>query len=450
MSLLITGENVLANIIIIGAQWGDEGKAKITDLLSEKSDIIIRYQGGCNAGHTVVVNGETYKFHLIPSGILYKDKICMIGPGTVINPLVLSQEIEGLKKRNISVEKLYISNSAHITLPYHIDFDSCSEKTLGEKKIGTTGKGIGPTYTDKFNRTGIRVEDLFDEEALKDKLSYILPQKNLLLERIYGLKPYSVDEILECCKKYAEIIAPHRANTTEMLAKALNEGHNILFEGAQGTMLDIDHGTYPYVTSSNPISGGACTGTGVGPSCIDRIVGISKAYITRVGEGPFITELGDEYGTKIQAVGHEFGTTTGRARRCGWFDAVVGRYSAIVNGLTDLALTKLDVLNDFDEIKICTAYKDKRNGEIYNYYPTNIYLHKHLEPVYEVFEGWKQDISGIKSYSELPEAAKKYLERIQDLTGVKISIISIGAGREETIMLKDFSYRDKKEFVTQA
>ena len=265
MSLIITGENVLANIIIIGAQWGDEGKAKITDLLSEKSDIIIRYQGGCNAGHTVVVNGETYKFHLIPSGILYKDKICMIGPGTVINPLVLSQEIEGLKKRNISVEKLYISNSAHITLPYHIDFDSCSEKTLGEKKIGTTGKGIGPTYTDKFNRTGIRVEDLFDEEALKDKLSYILPQKNLLLERIYGLKPYSVDEILECCKKYAEIIAPHMVNTTEMLAKALNEGHNILFEGAQGTMLDIDHGTYPYVTSSNPISGGACTGTGVGP-----------------------------------------------------------------------------------------------------------------------------------------------------------------------------------------
>lgn len=433
----------MANVVVIGAQWGDEGKAKITDLLAEHADIIIRYQGGCNAGHTVVANGETYKFHLIPSGILYPGKTCIVGSGTVINPEVLVDEINNLKQKGIDTSNLHISMSAHITLPYHIDIDGSNEKSLGNKKIGTTKRGIGPTYADKINRIGFRVEDLYDEEALSDKLDFILPQKNKLLEEIYGLKPYSKEEILAFCRKYAELLRPYASNCYEIIGQALRNKKKILFEGAQGTMLDIDHGTYPYVTSSNPVSGGACAGSGVGPTCIDRVIGISKAYITRVGEGPFITELTDEVGNKIQEVGQEFGTTTGRARRCGWFDAVIARYSVLVNGLTDMAITKLDILNDFDEIKICIAYKDTRSGQVYSYYPTNVYLHKYLEPVYETMPGWKEDISYVKTIEELPLNARKYLNRMQELIEIPVSIVSIGAKREETIILDNPITADK-------
>ena len=436
----------MANVVVVGAQWGDEGKAKVTDLLAEHADIIIRYQGGCNAGHTVIVNDEKYKFHLIPSGILYPGKICIIGAGTVINPEILLQEIDGLKKRGVDTSNLHISPLAHVTLPYHIDIDGCSEKMLGEKKIGTTNRGIGPTYSDKIARIGIRIEDLLDDEALNDKLDSILPQKNKLLKEVYNLKEYSKEEILVFCRKYAEIVAPYARNVNEITAKALKEGKNILFEGAQGTMLDIDHGTYPYVTSSNPVAGGACTGGGIGPTFIDRVIGISKAYITRVGEGPFITELNDETGKKIQEIGQEYGTTTGRLRRCGWFDALIARHAVLVNGLTDMAITKIDIFNDFEEIKICAAYKDKRNGKVYEHYPSSIYLQKYLEPVYETLPGWKQDISKAGSIEELPINARKYLQRIEELIEIPVSVVGIGARREETIIVKNPLLEAKRVF----
>lgn len=431
------GGKILANVILVGSQWGDEGKAKITDLLAEYADVIVRYQGGCNAGHTVVVGKDIYKFHLIPSGILYSGKVCIIGNGTVINPKVLTEELEDLKNKGVSTENLYISPLAHVTLSYHIDIDACSEKAFGSKKIGTTNRGIGPTYVDKMNRIGIRVEDLLDEETLNEKLDFILPKKNETLTKIYNQKEYSKQEMIDFCKKYAELLSPYVTNVSRILRNSLKEKKNILFEGAQGTMLDIDHGTYPYVTSSNPTAGGACTGSGVGPTNMDRVIGISKAYVTRVGGGPFVTELDDECGRQIQEKGKEFGTTTGRSRRCGWFDALIIKYSALVNGLTDLAITKLDVLNDFDTIKICTAYRDLRNGKIYDEYPTNVYTHKYLEPVYEELPGWNQDISSAKTFEELPENAKNYLRRIELLSEVPISIISVGPNREQTIMLQN-------------
>lgn len=436
----------MTNLVVIGAQWGDEGKAKITDLLAENADLIVRYQGGCNAGHTVVANGKKYKFHLVPSGILYPGKICIIGSGTVINPEALAEEIKDLQEKNINLNNLYISPTAHVTLPYHIDIDSNSEKLLGKEKIGTTNKGIGPTYTDKASRIGIRVEDILDEETLSVKLDFILPQKNIVLERVYGLKPYSKEEILAVCSKYKEILSPFVTNISDILKKALKENKNILFEGAQGVMLDVDHGTYPYVTSSNPVSGGACTGSGVGPTHIDKVIGILKAYVTRVGEGPFVSELTDETGKKIQDIGQEFGTTTGRARRCGWFDAVSAKYSIFAGGITNIGLTKIDVLNDFEEIKICTAYKDTRNGNVYKDYPTNIYIHKYLEPVYETFPGWKEDISSAKKLGDLPINAQNYLKKIEELLEVPISIVSLGAKREETIIIETLINTDEKDF----
>lgn len=426
----------MENTVVIGAQWGDEGKAKITDILAEKADLIIRYQGGCNAGHTVVADGKTFKFHLIPSGILYKGKTCFIGAGTVIYPEVLKEEIDNLKKEHIDLSGLKISPLATITMPYHIELDGASE--AGAKhKIGTTKKGIGSTYTDKIARRAIKVQDLFDEEGLSGKLDEILSLKNKELKEIYGLKTYSKDEILEICKKYAEIIKPYVCNDWQKIYHdAIKEKKTVLFEGAQGIMLDVDWGTYPYVTSSNPVAGGACTGSGFGPSAVKEIIGVSKAYITRVGEGPFATELTDETGDKIRDIGAEFGTTTGRPRRCGWFDAVVAKYGVLVSGLTSMAVTKLDVFDTFDEIKICTAYRDTRDGSVSEYYPTNVNIHKYLEPVYETHKGWKSDISKAKTYDELPENAKKYLARIEELMGVKISIISVGPGRDQTIFVK--------------
>lgn len=425
----------MENTVVIGAQWGDEGKAKITDLLAQNADIIIRYQGGCNAGHTVVNGGKTFKFHLIPSGILYKNKLCFIGAGTVIYPEVLNEEIENLKKENIDLSGLKISPLASITMPYHIDIDGYSEDTAkGSAKIGTTKKGIGPTYTDKVSRHGIKVQDLFDLDGLSKKLDNILPLKNKELTLVYGLKPYSKEDIIALCNKYAEILKPYVCfDWQKVFHEAIKQNKSILFEGAQGVMLDVDWGTYPYVTSSNPVAGGACTGSGFGPNMIQEVIGVSKAYITRVGEGPFATELNDETGDKIRNIGHEFGTTTGRPRRTGWFDAVVAKYGVLVSGLTSMAVTKLDVFDTFDEIKVCTAYKDTRTGEILDYYPTNVNIHKFLEPVYETHAGWKTDISNAKTYDELPVNAKKYLQRLEELMGVRISIISVGPDRHQTI-----------------
>lgn len=424
----------MANKVVIGAQWGDEGKAKITDLLAQDADLIIRYQGGCNAGHTVVAHGKTFKFHLIPSGILYKGKTCLIGNGTVVLPEYFEQEIEGLKKENIDLSGLKVSPLATITMPWHTEVDGYSEDNAQKGKIGTTKKGIGPTYTDKMARIALKIGDLYSKEALNEKLDVILPLKNKQLKELYGLKTYTKEEVLALCEKYAKIFEPYVCfEWQELLQKFKKEGKKVLFEGAQGVMLDVDFGTYPFVTSSNPIGGGACTGSGYGPKMIDEVIGVAKAYVTRVGEGPFVTELTDEIGDTIREVGHEFGVTTGRPRRCGWFDAVTMKYACLVGGLTSIALTKIDVFDKFDEIKVCTAYKDKRNGKIYNSYPTDVYIHKYLEPVYETHKGWGVNISGLRNYEELPLNARKYLERLEELLDTPISIVSVGPDREQTI-----------------
>lgn len=422
------------NSVVVGAQWGDEGKAKITDLLAEKADVVIRYQGGCNAGHTVVAHNKTYKFHMIPSGILYGNKICFIGAGTVILPESFKAELDELVKEGIDVSGLKINPLASITMPYHTEVDGYSESTATKGKIGTTKKGIGPTYTDKMARIGLKVQDLYDEETLSEKLDIILPLKNKTLEKVYGLKTYTKDEMLALCKKYAEIFRPFVCfDWQKVLEDAKREHKTILFEGAQGVMLDIDYGTYPFVTSSNAIGGGACTGSGYGPKMIDEVIGVAKAYVTRVGEGPFVTELTDEIGDKIREIGHEFGVTTGRPRRCGWFDAVTMKYAVLVGGLTSIALTKADIFDTFDEIKVCVAYKDKRNGKIYNSYPTDVFIHKYLEPVYESHKGWNEDITGIREYDKLPENFKKYIARLEELLEVPVSIVSVGPDRAQTI-----------------
>ncbi len=422
----------MANKVVVGSQWGDEGKAKITDILAHDADLIIRYQGGCNAGHTVVADNKTFKFHLIPSGILYKGKTCFLGAGTVILPEFFESEVNDLIAEGIDVSGLKISPLASITMPYHTEIDGYSEQTAGKGKIGTTKKGIGPTYTDKAARIGLKVGDLYNLETLNEKLDIILPIKNKMLEKVYGLQPYTKECVLSLCEKYAQIFKPYVCfDWQEMLENSRNK--TILFEGAQGVMLDVDYGTYPFVTSSNPIGGGAATGSGYGPTMIDEVIGVAKAYVTRVGEGPFVTELTDETGEKIRQIGHEFGVTTGRPRRCGWFDAVIMRYSVLVGGLTSIALTKADVFDTFDEIKVCTAYKDTRNGQIYKNYPTDVFMHKYLEPVYETHKGWKSDISQIREYEKLPENCRKYLERLEELLGVPVSIVSVGPDREQTI-----------------
>ena len=425
----------MKNRVVIGAQWGDEGKAKITDLLAEKADIIIRYQGGCNAGHTVVTNGETYKFHLIPSGILYGDKICFIGAGTVIHPESFEKEISELKSQGVNLKGLKISPLASITLPYHIEMDGWSENNSGKGKIGTTKRGIGPTYTDKAARCVLKIQDLYSFEALNEKLDIILPLKNKILEKVYGIEPYTKECIISLCEKYAELFKPYVCfEWQDMLRR--NRDKAVLFEGAQGVMLDIDYGTYPFVTSSNPIGGGAAVGSGYGPCMIQEVVGVSKAYVTRVGEGPFVTELTDETGEKIQKIGHEYGVTTGRPRRCGWFDAVIMKYAVLVGGITNVALTKIDVFDTFDEIKICVAYKDCRNDKVYTTYPTDVFIHKYLEPVYETLPGWKTSLSDIKDYKDLPENAKKYISKVEDLIGAPVGIVSVGPDREQTIFIE--------------
>lgn len=428
----------MKNTVVVGAQFGDEGKAKITDLLATDADFITRFQGGSNAGHTVVVDGKKYAFHLIPSGILYENKICMIGAGCVIKPDDLQKEIEDIISQGVSrahfEKSLKISPLAHVTMKYHTDIDGYSEQT-SDNKIGTTKKGIGPTYTDKYNRIGIRVGDLFNKETLSKKIDILLPRKNKELEFVYNLKPYTKEELLEECENYRKILAPYVDFNWQDNLLNFKNNKTILFEGAQGVMLDVDYGTYPFVTSSNPIAGGAGVGASMGPLAIERAVGVFKAYMTRVGEGAFVTELENETGEKLRKIGGEFGVTTGRPRRCGWFDAVSSKYAVLVGGLSEIALTKLDVLDSFDEIQVAVGYKNKKTGEITKQYPTDVFTHQDYEPIYETHKGWKTDISKCKTYDELPQNAKLYLKRLEELLGIKITIISVGPDREQTIFV---------------
>ncbi len=425
----------MANVIVIGAQWGDEGKGKITDLLSRSADVVVRYQGGNNAGHTVVVGDRTFKLHLIPSGILYPKTECIIANGTVIDPKVLLQEVDRLKDLGISTDNLFISETAHVTMPYHRELDRASEAQRAEHKIGTTGRGIGPTYADKSERVGIRIIDLMDEKRMPKKLRWAIEQKNIVLQKLYNLEPLDVEAIIEEYRGYADRLRPHVVDASLKIDAAIRERRNILFEGAQGTLLDLDHGTYPYVTSSNPVAGGACIGAGVGPTCIDRVIGVAKAYTTRVGEGPFPTELHDQIGNHIGERGAEFGTTTGRKRRCGWFDGVIGRYAVRINGLDCLAVTKLDVLDDLDEIKVCTAYE--LDGKVVHDFPSDSRAFARAIPIYETLPGWKQSTSECKVVEDLPKEAKDYLKFLADLTGTPIAIISLGASRGQTIIVED-------------
>ncbi|MCF8011453.1 MAG: adenylosuccinate synthase [Clostridiales bacterium] len=425
----------MSTVVLIGAQWGDEGKGKVTDYLAEKAEIVVRYAGGNNAGHTVVVGDQTFQLHLIPSGILYADKPCIVGNGTVIDPEVLLDELEGLKNRGISIKNLRISPKAHVIMPYHRIIDAADEKSKGTKKIGTTGRGIGPAYSDKASRVGIRVTDLIDEENFPLLLKGALEEKNRLLRDYYGIPEMDYNTILKDYQKYAADLKQYVEDISVLVEEAIKEDKNILFEGAQGTLLDLDHGTYPYVTSSHPIAASACLGTGIGPTRINRVAGVAKAYVTRVGSGPFPTELFDNTGDYIRKQGHEYGTTTGRPRRCGWFDAVVARYSARVNGLDYLAVTKLDVLTGLDTIKICTGYKYR--GEVISEFPCGRDALKDCEPCYEEFSGWKDDISLVRNYQELPDNAKKYLERVSEVSGVPVGIIGVGPKRDQTIILKE-------------
>jgi adenylosuccinate synthase len=425
----------LANVIVVGAQWGDEGKGKITDLLSRSADVVVRYQGGVNAGHTVVVNDTTFKLHLIPSGILYPETKCLIASGTVIDPKVLVQELDNLQALGIPADNLRISQTAHVTMPYHRLIDLAEEERKGENKIGTTGRGIGPTYADKSDRTGFRMLDLMCPDRFRAKLDWVLPLKNVLLEKLYGLEALDAEAIQAEYMLYAERLGQYVVDTALFIDQAVRSRKNILFEGAQGTLLDLDHGTYPYVTSSNPISGGACVGSGVGPTIIDRVIGVTKAYTTRVGEGPFPTELKGKVGQHLGDIGAEFGTTTGRARRCGWFDAVIGRYAVRINGLDCLAITKLDVLDELDEIKVCVAYKI--DGQKVTEIPLDAHLFSLCEPIYETLPGWKTSTSDCRTVEELPKAAYNYLKFLAAQTGIPVAIVSLGAARGETIIVED-------------
>ena len=430
----------MAGIVLIGAQWGDEGKGKATDLIGTRVDYVARFNGGNNAGHTVVVDGQTYALHLLPSGIINPNIIPVIGNGVVIDMEVLFHEIDALESRGIDCSKLLVSDSAHIIPPYDRVIDKVTERFLGKHKIGTTGRGIGPTYADKINRVGIRVHDLFHPNHLRDKVEASLHQKNQMLVKLYNRRAIDVDQTTEELLKLGERLRPYVANTQNVLNQALNQDNTVLFEGGQATMLDIDHGTYPFVTSSNPTAGGACTGTGVGPTKIDRVIGVSKAYITRVGEGPFPTELDGEEGEWLRAQGHEYGVTTGRPRRCGWFDAVVNRYATEVNGLTDIVLTKLDVLTGLERIPVCVAYQvENADGTVtrHDTMPTDQEAFATARPIYEELPGWSEDISQVRRFEDLPVNTRNYVHRLEELSGCRISAIGVGAAREQIISVHD-------------
>lgn len=418
--------------IIVGAQWGDEGKGKIVDHLSDRVDIVARYQGGANAGHTVVIGEKQYILHLIPAGIFHPHVTCVIGNGVVIDPIALMDEIKQLQQLNIDIHgRLLISHNAHLIMPYHKLLDTIREQTT--EKIGTTGRGIGPAYIDKFMRVGIRIVDLLDRDIFVAKLKRNIEEKNQILMKIYGNPELNVDKIVSEYEEFDKQIDEYVTDTALYLNTALKNGKQILAEGAQGALLDVDHGTYPFVTSSSPTSGGACTGLGIPPTSVTSILGIVKAYTTRVGNGPFPTELTDETGERLRKIGGEFGATTGRPRRCGWLDAVSLRYSAMINGITHIAITKLDVLDQFEQIKICNGYSYK--GKILKTFPSDVQSLTSIEPIYETFEGWNTSISDVRSYNDLPANARNYVEAMSELTGTKIQIISVGARRDQTIFI---------------
>jgi adenylosuccinate synthase len=417
--------------VILGAQWGDEGKGKITDLYSQDADVVVRYQGGNNAGHTIVVDGERFALSLIPSGVLYPQVTPIIGNGTVVDPAVLLEEMETLRSRGIDPDRVRVSGNAHIIMPYHRKLDAVLERFLGEQQIGTTKRGIGPAYMDKYSRHGIRMQDLFDPKIFRSKLETNLKDKNKQLTKVYNQLPMDPDEIYDEYLVYADRLLAYVTDTSLLVWEAIHEGKNVLFEGAQGTLLDIDHGTYPFVTSSNPTAGGASTGSGIGPRDIDRVIGVTKAYISRVGTGPFPTELHDETGDALIDIGGEYGVVTGRRRRCGWLDAVALRYSARVNGLSEIALTKLDILSHFDTIKIAIAYDSL--GERYAEFPRQQRVLYNCTPVYEEIAGWGTDISEVREFGDLPEAAQHYVERVEELAGVPITSVGVGPGRDATV-----------------
>ena len=426
----------MSGTVVVGTQWGDEGKGKITDFLSEDAHVIARFSGGNNAGHTIQFGGETYKLHLVPSGIFYEDKLSLIGNGVVVDPLSLIKELDGLLARGIGVDNLRISNRAQVILPYHITQDELEEEARGDNKIGTTKRGIGPSYVDKVQRIGIRMADLVDDGVFKRRLEENLKLKNHMLKALYDHEGFTFDEIYGPYKEAAERLAPYVCDTAKLLDDAFTEDKNVLFEGAQGVMLDVDHGTYPFVTSSNPVAGNVTVGCGVGPSHVKNVVGVCKAYTSRVGDGPFPTELFDEDGHHIREVGREYGTTTGRPRRIGWFDSVVVRHSRRVSGITDLSLNSIDVMSGLKTVKICTAYE--LDGVEITEYPATLEDLQRAKPIYKEMPGWSEDITGVKTLEELPENAYNYLREIEKLCGVKASIFSVGPDRNQTNLLKNF------------
>ena len=426
----------MPGLVVFGAQWGDEGKGRFVDYLAKDADVVIRYQGGNNAGHTVVAGGKTYKLHLIPSGVLYEDKPCIIGNGVVLDPKSLFEEIKTLKGEGLSVKNLFVSMRAHLVMPYHILLDGVSEDLLKEEGIGTTKKGIGPCYTDKAARKGIRVCDLLDKNVFPALLKKQLNEKNEYITKVYGLEPLDYNRMFEEYMFYAEFLRDMAADTSLMAYEYLHAGKKLLFEGAQGMLLDIDFGTYPYVTSSHPTTGGVYCGIGLGPQAVSQVVGVVKAYTTRVGKGPFATELFDEIGSAIREKGNEYGTTTGRPRRCGWLDLVIIKYAARINGLTSIALSRMDTLGGFPKIRVCTAYDI--NGKRTQHYPAATSEVEAAKPVYEDFEGWPDDICGIREYDKLPNAAKRYIEFIEEYTKVPVGMIGVGPAREECVVRRQY------------
>ncbi|MEK3750668.1 adenylosuccinate synthase [Paenibacillus sp. FSL E2-8871] len=420
----------MSTVVVVGTQWGDEGKGKITDFLAESADVVARYQGGNNAGHTILIDGEKFKLSLIPSGVFYKEKTCVIGNGMVINPAALIQEINYIHENGFDTKNLVISDRAHVIMPYHMVLDALEEDRKGPNKIGTTRKGIGPCYMDKAARNGIRIADLMDAEEFELRLRHLMEEKNQVITQVYGAEALDVEEILTQYLEYAEVLRNYVTDTSVILNEAIDADRKVLFEGAQGVMLDIDQGTYPFVTSSNPSAGGVCIGSGVGPSKIKQVIGVAKAYTTRVGDGPFPTELNDATGDYIRETGHEYGTVTGRARRVGWFDSVVVSHARRVSGITGLSLNSLDVLSGLETVKICTGYKYR--GEIITHYPASLKMLAECEAVYEELPGWSEDITSAKTLDDLPANTRRYVERVSELTGIPIAIFSVGRNREQT------------------
>ena len=425
----------MSAVALVGLQWGDEGKGKVTDLLARHTDIVVRYQGGNNAGHTIVVEGARYALHLVPTGVLYPHCTPVIGAGVVVDPRVLIEELDGLRARGIDTDRLVVSGNAHLIMPYHLELDRVTERRLGHNRLGTTKRGIGPAYADKASRIGLRVQDLLDAKIFRAKLDVALKEKNLVLTRAFGRLPFDAGEIADEYLELGRRLAPHIADTSALVQQSLDSGRNVLLEGAQATMLDLDHGTYPYVTSSNPSAGGACVGAGVGPRDITAVIGICKAYCTRVGSGPFPTEADPADAETLVEAGGEYGTTTGRRRRCGWFDAVAARYAARLNGLSEVVVTKLDVLSRFNSLKVCVAYEYE--GERYDTFPAHQTVFNKCRPVYEELPGWSEPIQQARSLSDLPRLARAYLDRIEGLLRTPVSWVSVGPGREQSVRLRE-------------